>query len=606
MEFSDSILSSSSSSSEEDTMFPPNIQEDGDITKNLPAFKAATMESVAEMSAFVYGLLGAMFRSEEEAQRTGQPRGFPSEGDAELVQDLSVEWINFLIIHRSWLKTTETVTIDKKQKRKTTLCPGSHIFSEISRAFYVANCKEAWQTHKDAQRLLDDGVFDIPDDCSFIFATQMVESRTFPPDLKHWIARYKPPKRRETAQEIEERAARLTSVIPLTQKQIAEQERKKLEEDPYHGLAEELLLDFPVEKKVVLFTQKELIFTIRMITHRLRSAGYQPYIGHLINAVLFRHGEFVSRMWGPAVLDDPFMREERLVLKRDPKGGPPTEQTVYVVNRDYLFFSYYYLEPLASRLYLHTKFTSPHYQANFSPDTISPERKAAVLRWIKETVLPSLGTDTLDEVWQETCDELFEFSGDYDWFKYRYPRDPTSVNTMLRKLRPVIAQGYMIQRESSMENIIHGIGERFSSNLFAAQAIGKYIWGVTGRNWWEIFMVPNDGIHHYFDKFVQEEEMHLTHIGLAAEGNHPREVEPAGSPPLLLEVFSNYGIWHGQGYWNTDNLFDATVAWFSICDRLGYHHIDGYNIKAPILDAIFRPVVLYENLKPTLYGKSLN
>jgi hypothetical protein len=577
------------------TLYPPDIdifiQEDSTRESAL----AAVMTQVEMLASYLTTVLEAT---------TMRPERLDPDMIDEL-EDLHDKWLAFIILNRPYIKIQDNIEVDTRSQRWCNFVPGSHVMWELSRINIYMRIFDCMTSRAEGEELFAlHGT--IPPDAPLEVAICMMNSKVFPKEWSHWVDRFIPPIKPLTAHEKDILKAAQERVVALTPDQQREVDALQTNKDPYRNVSADEVVSWPDGIDVINFNQRQLIFAISFLARQIIELPKTPLLVQLIEAVYFRHCMLVSYPWEGDVLNHPEYREEKKMLVQPDDADEPEEITVFIPNRDYLVYSYMYLEPLLSRLYFDKLFTSDGTRVDIDArgeELVDLQDRVA--SWITNDVAKSLGRDTLRKIWQETCDAVYDFPGDYDWFKYLYPNKAANIGSILVQLRKIVSEAYYVRKEISVASVIHNIGIKAASDQYALQLIGAFFVDTdySDFNWYNRFVVDQDEIHHHFDMFEDVKDLELSRGILTGTDNDP--VNHNGTPPIIVEIFASCGVWYKHRYWEAPSKFMALVAWIIMCERDEHYVVDGIQIKHAILDPIFRPVVAQTALTHDLYERSI-
>lgn len=554
--------------------FPPSH---GDEWENSFTRRHRLMVRVSRLS----DELTALF----ERADTGQ---LPTQEERRALAHLHEEWVEYLLLHDSMLSETSHASISPKEGRATTLCLGAHVFLELARIVFLRYL-EPLQKAQDRAMQLEAEPADFPESEGEAFQILMLSGRHFPPEMADWCT---PDAGNLHDFEQEESSG-----------SEEEQEKEEEEEGPQDVHAVQCL---PVNKRIMMLTQSELVWALAYLAQRIKFYSYSAFLGVFIKALLIRHAQLCCYTSNARVIDDSFFSVTR---KPDEGYEPPDgaseedaeDVTYQVVNRDYLIYTYFYFMPILSRVFYQGLFTLPGNRLSVA---IPDGARARFIEWVKGTVLPSLGKDAVSDRWYIVCAELLAIPGDRKWFRYQYPNKPDKTVTILSTLRPALAEHFIAMTRVSDANVLAGIGERPESDLFMLDAIGMYfhVSVLKGLNWRDVFTVRHEQIPSRFDDLAKAAEVSL--IG-PEDPRAAMAMDNHAAFPLLLETCGVYGVWYKQKFFPARDTLEAALVWFLLVDRMPRPLLRGIPLKRTVLDPLFRPVRLFAQRGDGLYARPL-
>jgi hypothetical protein len=226
----------------------------------------------------------------------------------------------------------------------------------------------------------------------------------------------------------------------------------------------------------------------------------------------------------------------------------------------------------------------------------TPEERQKVRAWVVETVLPGLGEEGVNGLYEECVEEIYRCPGDLRLFKFMKPENPSNTAAVLRDMRPEdpdIMSELFQEYEISLNSIINGVGVNQTSDIFMLWAIGRYWESLvrSGMDWKETFCIDAN---------------QLASATLTIQEN---------SRPLLVQIFGTYHLMmEGRSYKPAD-LLEGVTLWFLILKRWfdgcidwevksGGRHVPRIQIK-DVLQDIFEPKTRYADRGDTLHDRPL-
>jgi len=506
------------------------------------------------------------------------------------MQATSDVWLEYFIVNRSWLKEIVPTVLDANTDRSVSLCIGAHVFLEYARLMFVIGAPKV-------NSVLNKTEGQRPDrELSFWESVTFISSKDLPVWMSDWNAI---PREIEEESEIDEGDGNVVEMQSLPGNEEEEED-----DDDYEVIPQ--IARLPPEKRVLEYSQREIMFCMAYLSQRIKYYSDSEFIDMFMNAILVRVGMLLASKYSPKILDMPNYREERMVPVDDDTGistesseeNPTETEKICIVNRNFVFYVYFYCEPILSRIFYHNLFRNNTFNLQ-----LEDKDKSMVLEWIRKKVIPSIGQDSVGDRWTEMLRDLYTFEGDRDIFLQLYPNKPDKIVTILNTLRPIVAEDYLSQIEVSDENILNSIENRIEGNLFLFYALSAYFHSNVIKDYdWKKHFVLN---RVTFDQQISRLEDGTSIELLVSEERDRDPNEERFDFPLIVEAMGNYGIWFRNAYWEGKTPLDALVAWMVLVDRFKIYSMAGINIKKNVLDSCFRPIRTYDQMGAGLYDKSL-
>lgn len=439
-------------------------------------------------------------------------------------------WREYLVLDRVRMETIQDHTFSESRNRTVSVCLGSHVLVELSRLWFLILQPRITQVRPDERTI----------------RMLRLTGEQFPDRVRDWFL---PPEHFSDEEEIVD----------------ANGDNKEDEDQEEDQEA----VDVPSPEKLVLqYTQRELVACVSFLVQHIKHVPYSAELELLFDTLFLRNAAFIhTPQWGD-VLDAPDLREHRTIIVSDEE-----ENEAYIVNRSYLIYMTQSLLPIMSRLYYYHSFAygGGRDQARLIVDEDDRNR---VRGWMTETVLPSLGQDAIGEAWSLVCDDYYEVPGDYNWLRYRHPRKPGHVVTMLTTLRPDWCNIYLAKRKVSIQNMILGVGHREDCNLLCLYAFSLHLRDHADVPAWNANWVIR---HEELGRRLEELE-------------HPHW-------PLLVDLFGGaFWLWHEGRAIPFDSTFDALVAWM----RVVFQQQHNTCCLSKVLKRVFNPPRSFDNVTDEL------
>lgn len=289
------------------------------------------------------------------------------------------------------------------------------------------------------------------------------------------------------------------------------------------------------EKSILDYNQEEIMDMLLMLTKRANEMPFEKDCVQdfemLVLAVFTRNSIFFCQSCSIESLNLDNMRS-KLPVSYCPTG--------YVPNRDYMIFVTIYFNALQRRLYYYSQMSR-----NIQQVAVEPELTKKCEDWVRKTVVKNMGSEGFEDTYMATCEECFRFSGDKEWFGYRYPGRPLTLGPLLDCIRPAEAKAYFIAYKVTLEPVLDAAVGRndhqgYRSRQFVLNAIDQYIRAQYNTPWLDAVMIVNESIERSSDKLCKT------------------------LCPCLLQVLSDFWVYSGGKIYPTSNIYETIVTWFKV------------------------------------------
>lgn len=211
--------------------------------------------------------------------------------------------------------------------------------------------------------------------------------------------------------------------------------------------------------------------------------------------------------------------------------------------RDYMTFCSIYFHAVRRRIF--------YYELLGGGSAVAAVKGSAVKQWVETVVCGSLGTEGFEDCFAKSCEEAYNFPGDMEWFKYRYPNLPVQTGSILGCFRADLAKRYYSGYRLSVETVLASVDQDTHSGhcarLFVINAIDQYMRIHYSIPWKDGLVIDNDGL----------------------EGAHVKLFR--SDAPYLVQVFSRYSVYHKAKIYSHNSIYDAIAQWMVLLKT----HYDG-------------------------------
>lgn len=170
-------------------------------------------------------------------------------------------------------------------------------------------------------------------------------------------------------------------------------------------------------------------------------------------------------------------------------------------------------------------------------------------RWFEQDVCGILGSEGFEDLYAKSCEECYQFPGDVEWFKFRYPDLQVQTGPVLDSMRKDMAKkyytDYRISKESALGlyNQITHAGQ--CSRIFIINAINHFMNVKYGIQWKDGIVIRNDAI----------------------EGNRSKLMRKGA--PYIVQIYSRYSVYDDSKIYTSDDIYQVFAYW---CDLLRFKY----------------------------------
>lgn len=294
----------------------------------------------------------------------------------------------------------------------------------------------------------------------------------------------------------------------------------------------------PDTVSIFKYGQDEIIATLLMLTKRISEMPFRDDtvddFRRIVHILYTRNSVFCCQTCSLAALNVEEMRAE---ITND------AGETEYVANRDYINLCSIYFNRLFRRLHYFDQLLNNIQEIDGDHDY------ATIQQWVEEDLCTSLGTEGIEDTYALACDKSYDFPGDNEWFKYKYPARPDEKGPILDCIRPVQAKLYFSANMLSKDPILAAAAgfradhQGVSARMFVLMAVDQWFRGVYGAQWLNAVLIPNDSI--------ERADIKLRKCKF----------------PCLLQVLTGYWVYSRGKIYPTDSIYQTVYTWFYIVRR---------------------------------------
>jgi len=204
-----------------------------------------------------------------------------------------------------------------------------------------------------------------------------------------------------------------------------------------------------------------------------------------------------------------------------------------IPNRHYLTFCSIYFHAIQRRIFYFDKVRKEKIDVD----------KAMVKRveeWISD-VVDSLGNEGFEDCYAKACEEAYNFPGDREWFKYRYPNLPAQTGPILDCFRKKYSERYYMDYRASKESVLGVIDQASHSGhaarIFVLNAIDQYMKTQFSIPWRDGLVIDN----------------------VSLEGSQIKLYR--NKAPYLFQVFSRHWVYDRASVYPCDSIYESLAIW---------------------------------------------
>jgi hypothetical protein len=307
------------------------------------------------------------------------------------------------------------------------------------------------------------------------------------------------------------------------------------------------------EKPIFDYNAFDLQLVIMFITQQLNEITTQDHAlkeyMRVFKILWMRIGYLLSNYMGPDVHNDEQMR----VLT-------PFGENLYSCNRDMIAFFSFYMGEVARRCFYHetlikNKHPQPPPLANLGEQTRN---------WVHR-LLRSIADDSFEDIYQGVVPLAYEFVGDDGWFKYKRPNEVHSRGACITKLRPHLHRRFFSEKQLNKEVVVNAAATSYVSRLFVLKAIDEYIhMFIPNMHWMNGAVVENDMIEETAYLIQTKEAPLLIQVFSTFW------VFNKGKFYVVDNIFEGVGLW----FWILAKEYNSTLLGFGLGEFVRQMEID--------------------------------
>lgn len=280
------------------------------------------------------------------------------------------------------------------------------------------------------------------------------------------------------------------------------------------------------ERSIVDYKQSECVMLTFFLTQQLDQLRQEclDEFEAVFYALWYRVGMLIQKTWpnnsSECVLDEPSFSQAL------------TGKDTRVCNRDFFTFISFYFGEIMYRF---------HYYRSMKPFAMNatmplpPGLKESVAHWLKN-IVSEMPEEAFSDMYGEICNVAYNFAGDSNWFRYKWPFKVYNVSIAIMELRPHLYRRYHSEDRTTKERCLATVNDNYLSRLFLLKAVQVYIHTKSGGN----------HIDWHGRTVIRSQEIVACTYELMAN-----------ECPLLVQVMSSFWAYDQKHVFITDSLYES-------------------------------------------------
>lgn len=300
------------------------------------------------------------------------------------------------------------------------------------------------------------------------------------------------------------------------------------------------------ERPIMMYTQRQVMDLLLLLTEKLDQLPYaaEKELERILEALYTRNSVFLCETTTKEVLNVEGMTTTA-------EGG------CHHPNRHYLTFCTIYFHAIQRRLHhLH--------QIRRLELTLPEGTELRVEKWVQE-LTEALGPEGFDDCYSKACEEAYNFPGDREWFKYRYPDQPAQTGPILDCFRKDFAKRYFTEYRITKESVLAAVNQTSHTGqcarIYVLNAVDQYMKTHLKVPWRDGLVIENGVIESSQVKLYRSQA------------------------PYFLQLFSRYWVYDDSAVYPCDDIYKSLGIWLYLCKTRYKSSVFGISI-APLIDRI--------------------
>jgi len=289
-------------------------------------------------------------------------------------------------------------------------------------------------------------------------------------------------------------------------------------------------LEGPWTRPIMMYKQEDIMNALLMLTEKIDQLPMDAIeeVKKTLEVLYTRNSVFLCESSNTDILNVEGMRTPL----------PGAEDDSYIIpSRHYITFCTIYFHAIQRRIFFYEQINK-RYDKKIPQDVID-----RIQHWIVELV-DALGAEGFEDCHAKASEEAYNFPGDREWFKYRYPDLPAQTGAILDCFRKEYAKRYFTEYRVSKESVLGAVNQTshmgHAARIFVLNAVDQYMKTQFNFPWRDGIVIDNDAI----------------------EGAQVQLFR--NKTPYLLQVFSRYWVYDDATVYPCDNLYETLAIWMYI------------------------------------------
>lgn len=295
------------------------------------------------------------------------------------------------------------------------------------------------------------------------------------------------------------------------------------------------------KRPIMMYRQQDVMDTLLMLSEKIDQLPYAavPEVRRVLDVLYTRNSVFLCETSTEEILNVNGMRTSV------PDLG-------LVPSRHYLTFCTIYFHAIQRRLfYLDNIKHGP--RRNIDASVIERVRQ-----WIVDLV-DGLGPEGFEDCYSKACEEAYNFPGDREWFRYRYPDLPAQTGAILDCFRKDHAKRYFTEYRVSKESVLGAVNQTshtgHTARIFILNAIDQYMKTQFGVPWRDGLVIDNNALEGAQIKLFRSKA------------------------PYFLQLFSRYWVYDRAVIYPCDSIYESLANWLYIIKVRHHSSIFGVSVE---------------------------
>lgn len=313
--------------------------------------------------------------------------------------------------------------------------------------------------------------------------------------------------------------------------------------------SEHLEGDFNLDwkKRIINYSQQDVMNGLLMLSQKVDQLPHSAVeeIEKILRLLYLRNSIFLCESSTECILNVP--------------GMTAKVEECLIPNRHYITFCSIYVHAIERRLFYYRQI-----QCVNVPDVITPDMIARVEQWVQD-ITNGLGTEGFEDCYGKSCEEGYQFPGDREWFKYRYPDQPAHTGAILDCFRRTFAQSYYVEYRMSKESVLAAVNQAshtgHCARIFVLNVVNQYLKTHYNVPWRDGLVIDNKDLEGSQVKLFRNQA------------------------PFFLQLFSRHCVYNDRTFYPSDCMYQSLAIWLYLCKTHCDSQIFGVSIK-PLIDKI--------------------